>query len=82
MFLWKALGFLRPARKHNAKDVVRLGLQQRRFIVCKLDPAMKLKLQSLDAFGKALLRAVPPQTTEQWEDEVVKLQLALNGPLR
>ena len=80
MFLWKALGFLRPARKHNAKDAVRLGLQQRRFMVCKLDPAMKLKLEYLDAFGQALLRAVPPKTTGPWEEEVVKLQLALKGP--
>jgi hypothetical protein len=66
--------------KASRKDVVRLGLQQRRFMVRKLDPTMKLKLESLDAFGQALLQAVPPKTTEQWEEEVVKLQLALKGP--
>jgi len=83
MFFWKALGFLRPARKHDGKeDVVRLGLQQRRFRVCKLDPALRTKLESLDAFGQALLRAVPPKTAEQWEEEVAKLQLALKGPPR
>lgn len=80
MFLWKATGFLKPACRNDSKDMVRLGVQQRRFIIQKLDTSMRTKLASLDAFGRVAHRALPPQTIAEWEQEVLKLQHALTGP--
>lgn len=80
MFLWKGLALLQPVGKNRCKDFVQLGLSQRKFIVRKLDPTMKSKLESLDRFGRDLQNSCTPRTTEDWSIEVSKLQAALKGP--
>jgi hypothetical protein len=72
MFLWKGLALLQPVGKNRCKDFVQLGLSQRKFIVRKLDPTMKSKLESLDRFGRDLQNSCTPRTTEDWSIEVSK----------
>ena len=78
-FAQTGLKMLRPGDAKSARgaEVVRLGLNQRRFVFCALSPDIRRRLLSLIVFGQALLQTKATTSVSQWSVAVCTLQQSL-----
>lgn len=82
VILSRAVPLLRAApSKRASKDseVVILGASQAKFVVNKLTPALRHRLETWVHFGMALSMCKPPRTGGEWKEEVARLSAVMRG---